>query len=130
MLSLGLMQARSSLIRYLEWILGTRIPNPRFITAAKLPEWSEQFWVPPGWKLVRIKRVLAAMTNEGVLIGDFSLEDLHQNLIANWLIPHELLHLVNLPDRDIENLLAEANRRFGRNDVAEFIRSHSGYLGN
>jgi len=56
-----------------------------------------------------------------------SLKDLSQDVINYWLVPHELLHTVDLDDPMIERILMMMNLNMGRYDIAEFIRQHSGY---
>lgn len=112
---------------FLERRLRTRIWIPPLIYVTRLPAWTEQKWVAPNSRVKQVKRALAGLHNKAVLVGDITLKDISQDVINYWLVPHELLHTVDIDDPMIERILMMMNLNLGRYDIAEYIRQHSGY---
>jgi len=123
----GLSFARVQVVPFLERRLRTRIWIPPLIYVTRLPAWTEQKWTGPNSRVKQVKRALAGLHNKAVLVGDISLKDLPQDVINYWLVPHELLHTVDLDDAMIERVLMMMNLSLGRYDIADYIRKHSGY---
>lgn len=56
------------------------------------------------------------------------LENVSDEVLTYWVVPHELLHMVDFEDEEIEQALIQMNMDMGNTRIADIIENRSGYL--
>jgi hypothetical protein len=118
--------------RYFKDIIGRKlgrelkIPGTVRIMTGKIP-----VRVFGGIAGIKILKPLAAvpMDRTPIIFCDESLEDLGDDELIFWILPHELLHLNGVEDEEfIERLLLSMNEELGFEELSKKIKMKSGYL--
>ena len=80
---------------------------------------------------IKMLKPLAAVPtdNRQIIFCDENLENLDDDELTFWILPHELLHLNGIENEEfIERFLVSLNEELGFKEISKKIRKKSGYL--